>query len=71
MNFDFIQAYDKEHKNAANISTTKVQPTMRPFKDPKFLREKIIFMCFKIIATYINPALYCIFFIVYVIIYAN
>ena len=44
---------------------------MNPVKDPKLFKEKIIFICFKIIATYINPALYCIFFIVYVIIYAN
>ena len=40
---------------------------MNPVKDPKLLKEKIIFICFKIIATYINPALYFIFVIAYVL----
>ena len=37
---------------------------------PKLLQEKKIFFCFKIIATYINPALYAIFVITYVVNYA-
>ena len=43
---------------------------MSPAKEPKLLQEKIIFFCFKIIATYINPALYVIFVIIYVVNYA-
>ena len=63
------QAYENNN-DRDNISTKKIHPTMNPEKDRKLCHIKVIFYCFKMIATYINPALYCIFFIVYVIIYA-
>ena len=64
-----FQAFDKGNKNVCNthFSTRKVQPKTNKYS--KLLQQKIIFNCFKIIATYINPALYFIFVIVYCVMY--
>ena len=43
---------------------------MNPDKDAKLHQNEMFFLCFKIIATYVNPALYLIFVIVYAILYS-
>ena len=70
IDLQFSQAYDNEYKNSNNFSMKKVHPKMNPDKDAKLHQNEMFFLCFKIIATYVNPALYLIFVIVYAILYS-
>ena len=62
----YYQAYDK---NSNILDMEKLHTRMVPGKKQK-LKQSMIFALFKIIAIYVNPALYIIFVIIYAVVYA-
>ena len=62
----YYQAYDK---NSNILEMDKLHTRMVPGKEQK-LKQSMIFRFFKIIAIYVNPALYIIFVLIYAIVYA-
>ena len=62
----YYQAYDK---NSNILDMEKLHTRMVPGKKQKF-KQSMIFALFKIIAIYVNPALYIIFVIIYAVVYA-
>ena len=62
----YYQAYDK---NSNILEMEKLHTRMVPGKEQK-LKQSMIFAFFKIIAIYVNPALYIIFVIIYAVVYA-
>ena len=62
----YYQAYDK---NSNILDMEKLHTRMVPGKKEK-LKQSMIFALFKIIAIYVNPALYIIFVIIYAVVYA-
>ena len=62
----YYQAYDK---NSNILDMEKLHTRMVPEKKEK-LKQSMIFTLFKIIAIYVNPALYIIFVIIYAVVYA-
>ena len=66
--YSYYQAYDNDNKNSNILDMEKLHSRMVPEKKQKF-KQSMIFVFFKIIAIYVNPALYIIFVLIYAIVY--